>query len=226
MKTFHNSALSGHQGEKRTFSQIRDSFFWPGMKKEILKWVKACLACRRRKTPRPMRAGLTEAVLAKFPNETVQIDFLGPYPITEGGYSWILTMIDMFTRWPVAVPLKDRSSASIAQAIYKYWICERGVPLIICSDRAREFISKGIKQLGSFLGIKLVTTAGYNPTGNSSVERFHRYFNAALSIVYDKIKATWDQIIPSILFSYRASVNDTTGYSPFFSNTAEIPSSP
>jgi transposase InsO family protein len=89
-------------------------------------------------------------------------------------------MIDTFTRWPVAVPIKDRSSTSVANAIYKYWICEKGVPLKIVSDQAREFISKGMKQLAAYMGTCLITTSGYNPTGNSSVERFHRYLNALL----------------------------------------------
>ena len=173
-----------------------------------------------------MRAGITEAIQARFPNETVAIDILGPFPMSKNGHMWILTMIDTFTRWPVAVPLKDRSSASIAAAIYKFWICEKSVPLKIISDRAREFVSKGMKQLASFMGTIMITTAGYNPTGNSSVERFHRYFNSALSIVFDKIEATWDEFIPSVLFSYRASINDTTGYSPSFWSTAETPNSP
>ncbi len=173
-----------------------------------------------------MRAGITEAIQAMFPNETVAIDILGPFPISKNGYVWILTMIDTFTRWPVAVPLKDRSSASIAAAIYKFWICEKSVPLKIVSDRAREFVSKGMKQLASFMGITMITTAGYNPTGNSSVERFHRYFNSALSIVFDKIEATWDDFIPSVLFSYRASINDTTGYSPFFLEHGRNPQLP
>ena len=216
LRSFHNSALSAHQGEKRTFLQIREHFFWPGMKHEILRWVKACLACRKRKTPRPMRAGITEATQAQFPNGTVAIDILGPFPLSEGGNTWVLTMIDTFTRWPVATPIKDRSSATIATAIYKHWICERSVPIKIISDRAREFVSRGVKQLAARLGTVLLTTSGYNPTGNSSIERFHRYLNASLSIVYEKIKADWDDYIPAVLFSYRSSMNETTGHSPFF----------
>ena len=159
-----------------------------------------------------MRAGITEAVQATFPNETIAIDFLGPFPRSEAGNAWILTMIDTFTRWPQAIPTKDRSSASVASAIYKHWICEKSVPLKIVSDQAIS----GVKQLAAYMGTLLVTTSGYNPTGNSSVERFHRYLNASLSLVFDKKKSNWDDFIPSVLFSCRASINDTTGHTPFF----------
>ena len=76
------------------------------------------------------------------------------------------------------------------------------------------------------MGIRKVQTAGYNPTGNSTVERFHRYLSAALSIVYTKQTADWDEYIAPILFSYRASQNDATGYSPFFLETGREPQLP
>jgi transposase InsO family protein len=165
-------------------------------------------------------------VLAKYPNETVAIDILGPFPRSDNGNMWILTMIDTFTRWPVAVPMPDRTSASVAEAIYKHWICEKSVPAKIVSDRAREFVATGMKQLAERLGTSLVTTGGYNPTGNSSVERFHRYFNAALTTIMDRAKVNWDDYVPAVLFSYRASVCETTGYSPFFLETGRQPALP
>jgi transposase InsO family protein len=135
-------------------------------------------------------------------------------------------MIDTFTRWPVAVPVKDRSSTVIATAIHERWICEKSVPLKIVSDRGREFVSRGMRQLSNRLGCTLITTSGYNPTGNSSVERFHRYLNSALSIVYAKVRPDWDEHIPSILFAYRASVNETTGHSPFYLEHGRDPQLP
>ena len=64
------------------------------------------------------------------------------------------------------------------------------------------------------MGIAKIATAGYNPTGNATVERFHRYLGAALCIVYERKAANWDDYIAPVLFSYRASKNDATGFQP------------
>ena len=114
---------------------------------------------------------------------------------------WILTIMDHFTRWPVAIPIPDRRSSTIANAIFKYWICEKGVPLKIVSDKGRELISKGMQQLRLKLGIAKVSTAGYNPQGNATVERFHRYLGASLAIIYEKKLPDWDEYLPPVLFS-------------------------
>lgn len=226
IRSYHNSMLAAHQGEKRTWLQVRETFYWPRMRKDIARWVHACTTCLQRKTPRPIHAGITEPALAQYPNETVAMDILGPFHETEQGNKWILTMMDTFTRWPMAVPIPDRQSATVAEAIYRHWICDKSVPMKIISDCAREFVSKGIKQLAARLGISMVQTAGYNPTGNSSVERFHRYFSAALTTIIDKATTNWDYYVPAVLFSYRSSVCATTGYSPFFLETGRDPSLP
>jgi hypothetical protein len=212
---YHNNILAGHQGGRRTTQQIARDFFWPGMAKDIKRWVRACLACSKRKTPRPRRAGVREVKQSMYPGETVAIDIWGPLAKSDDGNMWVLTMIDHFTKWPVAIPIPDRRAETIAKAIFKHWICEHGVPVHIVSDQGRELISQGIKQMCANLGIAKIQTAGYNPTGNATVERFHRYLGAALCIVYERKAANWDDYIAPVLFSYRASRNDATGFSPF-----------
>ena len=209
LKMHHNMNLAGHQGRNRTMEQVSFTFYWPGMSKDVAKWVRACLACTRRKTPRPKRAGIRDTKLSTY------MDIFGPMIKSDMGNIWVLTIIDHFTKWAVAIPLPRRTSENIAESIFKHWICERGVPNCIVSDRGRELISEGIQQLCAKMGIARVTTAGYNPTGNATVERFHRYLGASLCIIYDKKLPNWDDYLPAVLFSYRASVNEATGYSPF-----------
>ena len=50
LKMHHNIQLAGHQGYKRTLEQIRGCFYWPGLKQDVMRWVRSCLACRKRKT--------------------------------------------------------------------------------------------------------------------------------------------------------------------------------
>ena len=124
---------------------------------------------------RPLRQGITHPVFSCFPNHTVAIDIVGPLIETPSGNQWILTMIDVFTRWPLAVAIPNRKSSVIGKIIFERWVCEKGVPKQIISDRGRELISQGIKSLCARIGIRKLETGGYNPTGNASVERFHRF---------------------------------------------------
>ena len=120
----HNIELAGHQGHKRMIDQIGSHLYWP---KDIKRWVRSCSACKKRKTARPMRSGVTRPVFSVAPNHTLAIDIVGPMPESTDGNQWILTMIDVFTRWPLAVPIPSRESRLIATIIYRRWICEKGV---------------------------------------------------------------------------------------------------
>ena len=214
----HNLELHGHQGRRRTTRMISERYYWPGMCEDISRWIRACSACSRRKTVRPINSGLTNITLADSPWKTVGIDILGPLPVTEDGYRWILTIVDQFTRWPIAIPLRGRSSAEIARALHDHLITHHGPPLTVLSDRGRELISKSIQQLCSSWGIRKVATGGYNPQGNAFCERFHRYLNSAVTTLKPGSAESpeWDKLVPAVLFSYRCSVNDSTGFSPYF----------
>ena len=222
----HNIELSAHQGHKRVLKAITPKYYWPGMTRDAKRWVAACSGCKRRKTPRPMRAGLNEPVLATSPNQLQAIDLLGPLIETEAGNVWILTIFDQFTRWPIAIPLPNTRQETIMNALYAHLLCEKSAPKKIISDRGRNLISESVKRMCKRWGIAHITTGGYNPTGNSCVERFHKFIGAAVTILMDKKTSDWDCYLPAVLFAYRVSENDATGYSPFFLTTGGEPNLP
>ena len=216
MRQHHNSPLHAHQGRNRFQRMLGERYFWPGMKRDTSRWVRACVSCARRKTPRPLGQGLTTPALARHPFEVVGIDLVGKCPETEDGQQWILTIVDHFTRWPIAVPIPDRQASTIAYALYKNLVCEHGVPVKILSDQGRELIGRALQLVYNTWGIRGVHTGGYNPQANGACERFHRWLNTTLTQLYDKKTPNWDRFIPAVLFAYRVSVNDVTGYSPYF----------
>jgi len=208
--------LHAHQGGKRLYKMISRKFYWPQMSRDSIRWVKSCLSCVKRKTSRNWNQGLTEPTLAHHPFQVVGIDLVGKCLETATGNKWILTIIDHFTRWPIAIPLPNRKATTIAQALYKHLICEHGLPLKILSDQGKELIGHALHYLYQRWGIKPAQTGGYNPQANGACERFHRWLNVTMTQLYDRTTPDWDEYLPAICFAYRVSINDATGHSPHY----------
>ena len=90
-----------------------------------------------------------------------------------------------------------------------------------CTDVVRSGQGVGVRRC-----IRKIQTAGYNPTGNASVERFHRFLATSVAILHNRTGMDWDDFLPPVLFAYRASQHDTTGFSPFYLETGRFPSLP
>ena len=54
MGRYHSLPVTGHKGRRKTFSTISKHYYWKGMGKDVSRWVKSCLTCARRKSPRPL----------------------------------------------------------------------------------------------------------------------------------------------------------------------------
>ena len=71
----------------------------------------------------------------------------------------------MFTGWPVAVPIPNRESKLIGETIFKEWICVKGVPARILSDRGRELISQAMLGFCKKMGTRKCTRQGTTRLG-------------------------------------------------------------
>ena len=212
---YHGAPLLGHAGRNRMVKAIREKYYWPGISKDVDRRLQSCLACLRRKTPRPMKAGVMTSVLRTKPFDLVEMDFYGPLPDTMDGNRYILTMVDVFSRWPIAVPVTDRKASTVARAIYQHLICVHGCPRAIHSDRGKEFLAAGIKQMCAELAIKKIETTGFQPQANGRVERFHQWIGRMMTVMANEKKDDWDIYIDACLFAYRVSVHEAMGHSPF-----------
>jgi hypothetical protein len=224
----HGSPLAGHNGGKRTFVKLQQSFWWKGYEQDCSAWVRSCFLCQRRKTPQPKRQGLTGSLAAQAPFDTVGFDLVGPFPVDKHGNKYILTAVDHFTRFPIAVPIPNREHATVTHALHRHLICVYGPPRRLLSDCEQSFVSEVTKGLLSLMGIKKINTSTYRPWSNGSCERMHRYLNAALTIYCDGHANSWSEYVPSILFAYRTSFCAATGYSPFellFGRKPNLPAS-
>ena len=176
LKSLHGLS---HPGIRATQKLITSRFVWPGINSDVRRWARSCIQCQRAKVQRHSSAPLSSFPTPNARFDVVHIDIVGPLPPSQG-YTYLLTCIDRYTRWPEAIPLSTITSEAVAQAFITGWISRFGVPSTIVTDRGRQFESRLWNNLMALLGTKRSRTTSYHPQANGMVERFHRQLKAAL----------------------------------------------
>lgn len=203
----HNLA---HAGVKATTKLIKQAFVWPSLSKDIQIFCKSCLPCQRTKIHKHNKTAFEPI---KMPNERfehVHIDLVGPLPPSEG-FTYCLTCIDRFSRWPEAIPISDIKAETVAKVFFLNWISRMGVPLKLTTDQGRQFESELFTELNKLLGTQKLRTTAYHPQANGMVERWHRTFKNAIKCHANN---RWTESLPTILLGLRSIVLENLNASP------------
>ena len=213
-----------HQGRNKMTEHLRQYFYWPTMSKDCRQTIMQCKTCQKNEKTRPKQSPMQERELASVPFENISIDLVGPFPTAVGGFKYILTTVDLATRWPEAIPLRTTTAKVITKNLVAIFTgC--GFPSRITSDNGpqfkRAFFTKWAKQLG----IKHVVSFPYHPQGNGVVERLHRTLNSMISKLADK-NGNWASTIPMALYFIRSTPCAATGLSPFLVRQGWEPATP
>lgn len=222
----HDTPIGGHKGVTKTIDRIKYRYQWPRLRNDVQKYVKACRECQlkklvRLKTRQPMV--LTDTPGTAF--EKVSMDIMGPLPKSKNGFTHILTIQDLLTKFSLAIPLRYTTSVAVADAFVNELICVFGAPRIILTDQGSNFVSSLLKNVARRFKIRRVKTTAYRPQANGSVERSHQVLWEYLKQFAKK--DNWDEYLRLATFSCNTSVHEGTQYTPYelvFGKIAETPS--
>ena len=128
------------------------------------------------------------------------------------GVKFLLVCIDVFSKYAHAIPLKNKSAASVLSA-FKTLFKKLGVVKHLHTDGGKEFFNNMLKKFLMQKGVNHYAT--HSEYKASVVERFNRTLKNKLYRIFTyRNSFKYLDILDSVLKSYNDSVHRSTGFAP------------
>ena len=212
-----------HPGVLASKRLVTERYFWPRMRSDIKKWTLCCIKCQKAKVSRHTRSDPEQIPVPPGRFCHIHMDIVGPLP-TSHGFSYLLTIVDRFTRWPEAYPLPDMTTSTIVNTFVSQYVSRFGVPDTMTTDQGRQFESRFFNELLLSFGINRIRTTAYHPQANGLVERFHRHIKSCFKCL--ERPSDWLPKLPFILLALRNCYKEDIKSSPaemVYGQTLKLP---
>uniref|UniRef100_A0A224YY41 RNA-directed DNA polymerase n=1 Tax=Rhipicephalus zambeziensis TaxID=60191 RepID=A0A224YY41_9ACAR len=195
---------SAHPGIVRMKALGRSYVWWPKMDADIEHKVNVCGTCQASR-PDPPQAPVHHWERTRTPWSRLHVDFAGPF---QGQVFFIV--VDSFSKWLEVVPVSSMTSSTVIRCLRRLF-ATHGLPDIIVSDNAAQFVSDEFRQFLAGGLIQQVTSAPFHPATNGQAERMVRTTKDSLKRI---IQGDWDRRLTSFLLQQHVTPCTSTGRSP------------
>ncbi|WVZ52190.1 hypothetical protein U9M48_003274 [Paspalum notatum var. saurae] len=116
----HDTAYSIHPGSTKMYHDLKERFWWYGMKRAVAEYVAVCDTCQRVKAENQRPAGLLQPLkIPEWKWEEISMDFIVGLPRTQKGYNSIWVVVDRLTKVAHFIPVNTTYSGASYQASLK-----------------------------------------------------------------------------------------------------------
>ncbi|GKA59437.1 putative reverse transcriptase domain-containing protein [Tanacetum coccineum] len=217
MDEAHKSKYSRHLGDDKMYYDLRNMYWWPGMKKDIVMYVSKCLTYLKVKAEHQRPSGLLQQPeIPEWKWERIAMDFFTKLPRTSSGHDTIWVIVDRLTKSAHFLPMReDYKMDRLARLYLNEIVARHGVPISIISDRDSRFTSRFWQSMQEALGTRLDMSTAYHPQTDGQSERTIQTLEDMLRACVLDFGGSWDVHLPLVEFSYNNSYHSSMRCAPF-----------
>jgi transposase InsO family protein len=127
------------------------------------------------------------------------------------GYKYILTVIDIHSRYAWAMPLKSKSAKDTAEAFKTIIQQAEAIPNALWVDHGKEFLNKDVKKVMKDVNI-------YSTFGEAKAAYVERLNRTLKGMMYKQFTVQqnrrWLDILYDIVKKYNSRIHRSIGYTP------------
>ncbi|GJQ99168.1 putative reverse transcriptase domain-containing protein [Tanacetum coccineum] len=200
MDEAHKSRYSVHPGADKMYYDLRDMYWWPGMKRDIATYVSECLTYAKVKAEHQRPSGLLQQPeIPEWKWESITMDFITKLPRTRNRHDAIWVVVDRLTKSAHFLVIhEDYSTEKLARLYTDKIVTRHGVPVLIISDHDTRFTSRLWQTFQKALGTRLDMSTAYHPQTDGQ-----------------NFGGSWDIHLPLAEFSYNNSYHTSIQCAPF-----------
>ena len=209
-------------GRDRLFQYVRTNFPDERIsRRALMDWLKK-REVSQLFSPSRKRKDIAHTVLSR-PYQQIGIDLMDmSSKETKGGYKWILSGIDLFSKKGWTIPMLNKEEATALVAFQTMLQQMDKKPESIRSDNGSEFINDKFKTFLKDQGINQVLSKPNSPQSNGQVERFNGIIKRLIKMYITQTDdQDWVGVLPKLVSNYNSTQSRVTGAAP---NVVEVES--
>ena len=214
-RQFHDD--DRHINYKAAFKKI-SSLHIGVTKAQVRAYVNECNTCKRVSSIKEKDDIVP--VVSSGPMEHLQMDLidLQQYKDANDGFSWMLTIVCIFSKFLWAFALRNKEAATVGSVLVELF-SQWGAPDILQSDNGKEFVADVIQRICASLGIQIRHGRPRHPMSQGQVERLNQTVGRGFTKMMWKDDeqlqhVDWTKYLSKFVFSYNTTIHSSHEKTP------------
>jgi len=215
----HDIPSAEHEGRWKTVELVTRNYWWPGVTRDVGRYVEGCDLCQRIKNRTEELVGkLKLSEIPEKPWTHLTVDFITKLPVVVGK-DVILVVCDRLSKMAHFVATIEGTLAEeLARLFWDNIWKLHGLPESIVSDQGPQFAVGLTKELNRMLGIKTKLSTAFHPQTDGQTEHMNQELEQYLRFFIENRQKDWPEWLALAEFAVNNKTHTATKMSPFMAN--------